>query len=188
MESSGSLDNQAPAEALGPNTLGNMLASLTDKINKGFAISEANQGEIRLACELLEKNIDLLGIRTQALEESVGAIKGELSRNKEEIQLLKENESEFQEKLERDFQEKLEHLENSSRRNNLRLLSVSEGVEGADLKKYVVSLIKWAMALDKTEVEIMKDIQRIHRDPFQRNPNNKKPQKILVNFQTYMLK
>ncbi|KAJ1218525.1 hypothetical protein NDU88_006103 [Pleurodeles waltl] len=62
------------------------------------------------------------------------------------------------------------------------------GAEGIDLKKFVFSLIKRTMSLDETEVEIMKDIQRIHRDPFQRNPNNKKPQKISVNFQTYMLK
>ncbi|KAJ1186817.1 hypothetical protein NDU88_003597 [Pleurodeles waltl] len=118
--------------------------------------------------------------RTQALEESVETLRESLRRNKEEIQLLKGSE--------RDLQEKLKHLENSSRRNNLRILNILEGIEGLDLKKYIATLIKKVIPIDETEVEISIDIQRIHRDPFRRNPNIKKPQRILVNFPTYLLK
>ncbi|KAJ1188440.1 hypothetical protein NDU88_005201 [Pleurodeles waltl] len=126
------------------------------KIKKGFPVSEVNQGEIRDACVTLEKKFDLLAIRTQALEESVGTMKEELGQNKEEIQLSKGNE--------RERQEKLEHLENNSRRNNLRVLNVPDRVEGDDLKRYVASLIKNAVSLDEVKKEIASDIQRIHRD------------------------
>ncbi|KAJ1087814.1 hypothetical protein NDU88_000977 [Pleurodeles waltl] len=157
-----------------------MLVSLTENIKKGFLTSEANQAEIRLACESLEKKIDLLALRTQALEESVETMREDLRKNKEEIQQLKGTE--------RDLQEKFEYFENNSRRNNLRILNVPEGVEGSDLKKYIASPIKKVIPLDETEAQIINDIQRVHRDPFRRNPNIKKPLRILVNFQTYSLK
>ncbi|KAJ1082491.1 hypothetical protein NDU88_002656 [Pleurodeles waltl] len=157
-----------------------MLVSLTENIKKEFLTSEANQAEIRSACESLEKKIDLLAFKTQALEESVETMREDLRKNKEEIQQLKGTE--------RDLQEKLEYLENNSRRNNLRILNVPEGVEGSDLKKCIVSLIKKVIPLDETEAQVINDIQRVHRDPFRRNSNIKKPCRILVNFQTYSLK
>ncbi|KAJ1106047.1 hypothetical protein NDU88_003450 [Pleurodeles waltl] len=173
-------DNQARITVSEPSALENMLTSLTESIKKGFLTSEANQAEIRSACESLEKKIDLLAQRTQALEELVEIVRDDLRKNKEEIQQLKGTQQELHEKL--------EYLENNSRRNNLRILNVPEGVEGSDLKKYIASLIKKVITLDETEVQIINDIQRVHRDPFRRNPNIKKPQKILVNFQTYLLK
>ncbi|KAJ1217480.1 hypothetical protein NDU88_005074 [Pleurodeles waltl] len=54
-----------------------------------FATSEINQGEIRETCE---KKFELLTVRTQVLEESVGAMKDELRIYKEEIKLPKGNE------------------------------------------------------------------------------------------------
>ncbi|KAJ1127009.1 hypothetical protein NDU88_005415 [Pleurodeles waltl] len=54
--------------------------------------SKTNQAEIRLACESLEKKIDLLALRTQALEDSVESMREDLRKNKEEIQQLKETE------------------------------------------------------------------------------------------------
>ncbi|KAJ1089882.1 hypothetical protein NDU88_003025 [Pleurodeles waltl] len=145
-----------------------------------ISLREANQAEIRLACESLEKKIDLLALGTQAFEESVETMREDLRRNKEEIQQLKGTE--------RDLQEKLEYLENNSRRNNLRILNVPEGVEGSDLKRYVVSLIKKVNPLDETEDQNFNDIQRVQHDPFRRNTNSKNPWRILANFQTYSLK
>ncbi|KAJ1186846.1 hypothetical protein NDU88_003626 [Pleurodeles waltl] len=126
------------------------------------------------------KKFDLVALRTQALEESMEMVKEELSKNKEEIKFLKESEN--------SLQDKLEHLENSLRRNNRRILKVSEGAEGDDLKKYVVSFIKKSMPIEESEAEIIKDIQRIHKDPFRKDSKREKPRKILVNFQTYQLK
>ncbi|KAJ1204438.1 hypothetical protein NDU88_008216 [Pleurodeles waltl] len=129
-------DNQAQITVSEPSAVESMLASLTESIKKGFLTSEANQAEIRLSCDSLEKKIDLLALRTQALEESVETMREDLRK----IQQLKGTE--------RDLQEKLEHLENNSRRNNLRILNVLEGVEGSDLKKYIAPLIKKVIPLD----------------------------------------
>ncbi|KAJ1175514.1 hypothetical protein NDU88_000802 [Pleurodeles waltl] len=47
--------NLEPAERFEFDKLENMLLALTGNITKGFAVSEANQGQIRSACESLEK-------------------------------------------------------------------------------------------------------------------------------------
>ncbi|KAJ1159710.1 hypothetical protein NDU88_000215 [Pleurodeles waltl] len=90
-----------------------MIIALFEEIKKGFAVSEANQGHIREACEILETFYDSLAKRTQVLEESVGVMKEELRKNNQEIQLLKLNEQEMQDRLER--------LENAARRNHLEI-------------------------------------------------------------------
>ncbi|KAJ1141415.1 hypothetical protein NDU88_007748 [Pleurodeles waltl] len=133
--------------------------------------TKANQAEIRFACESLENFFYLLALRTRALEESVATRREDLRRNKEEIQQL--------EGTEWDLQEKFEYLENNPRRSNLRILNVPEGVEGSDLKKYKVSLIKKVIPLDETEEQIFIDIQGVHRDPFRRNPTYSLKEKIL---------
>ncbi|KAJ1123076.1 hypothetical protein NDU88_001549 [Pleurodeles waltl] len=51
---------------------------------------------------------------------------------------------------------------------------------GRGFKNYVASLIKKVIVLDESETEIVNDIQRIHRDPYRKNLNNKKSLKILV--------
>ncbi|KAJ1142751.1 hypothetical protein NDU88_009064 [Pleurodeles waltl] len=149
-----------------------MLLSLSKDIGKGFSISETNQLEIREACEALEKKLDLLSLKTQALEVTVGTMKEEIETNKVDIQALKDSEQALQNKL--------EQLENNSRRNNLRVLHVPEGAEGVDLKAFLVSLLKSALSLEESEEEIAPDIQRIHRDPFRKNPSISKPRKILI--------
>ncbi|KAJ1116493.1 hypothetical protein NDU88_004703 [Pleurodeles waltl] len=174
------LESLPQSTSLEPSSWKTMFVSLTESIKKGFLTSRANQAEIKFACESLEKKIDLLALQTQALEESVETMREDLRKNKEEIQQLKG--------MGRDLQEKLEYLENNSRRNNLRILNVPEGVEGSDLKRYIVSLIKKVIPLDETEDQIFNDIQREHRNPFSRNLSIKKQRRILANFLTYSLK
>ncbi|KAJ1156823.1 hypothetical protein NDU88_009540 [Pleurodeles waltl] len=152
-----------------------MITKLTEEIKKAFSLSEANQVSIREACEMLEAKFDLLANRTQILEE------------KEDVILIKQDLRQSR-ASEQDLQDKLERLENAARRNNLRIFNVPEGVEGDDIKIFIASLIKDTLQLEETEQDIAADIQRIHRDPFRRDPGRKKPRKILVNFLTYALK
>ncbi|KAJ1217466.1 hypothetical protein NDU88_005060 [Pleurodeles waltl] len=65
---------------------------LSKDIESGFLISENNQGEIREACGALEKKLDLLLLRTQALEEAVEVMKDEIRDYKGEFNTLKGNE------------------------------------------------------------------------------------------------
>ncbi|KAJ1151102.1 hypothetical protein NDU88_003889 [Pleurodeles waltl] len=89
---------------------------------------------------------------------------------------------------EQDLRDKLERIENAARRNNLRMLNIPEGQEEDNIKMFCALLIKKSLQLEESEREITADIQRLHRDPFRRDPARKKPQKILINFLTYALK
>lgn len=57
-----------------------LFSSLSVDIKRGFSVSEANQGEIQLFCESLDKKIDLLNSRAEVLEGSVEEIRDELGQ------------------------------------------------------------------------------------------------------------
>ncbi|KAJ1107974.1 hypothetical protein NDU88_005359 [Pleurodeles waltl] len=168
------------AEEALEHSITGMLIALSLEVKGGFETSNANQKEIRGLCETLGEKIDELAGRTAALEEEVGDLRTAVERNKVEIQSLRTGEE--------SILLKLESLENNQRRNNLRFLKVPEGMEGGDLKGFVVRLIKQEVQVEDTEEAIARDIKRVHRDPFQKLPNKDKPRKILVCFQTYAIK
>ncbi|KAJ1115433.1 hypothetical protein NDU88_003657 [Pleurodeles waltl] len=157
-----------------------MLIALSLEVKGGFETSNANQKEIRGLCETLGEKIDEFAGRTASLEEEVGDLRTAVERNKVEIQSLRTGEE--------SVLSKLESLENNKRRNNLRFLKVPEGMEGGDLKGFIVCLIKQEAQVEDTEDVIARDIQRVHRDPFRKLPNEDKPMKILVCLNTYAIK
>ncbi|KAJ1097950.1 hypothetical protein NDU88_003066 [Pleurodeles waltl] len=156
-----------------------LLISLTKEIREKFEISENNQAKIREACEVLESKINLLTDRLGKLEAVVEDQEERLSVHTKDISQLK-----FGEKI---LQDKLESLENNMRRNNIRLLGVPEGLEGEDIKGYVISLIRESIP-SLAFLNLEEDIQRVHRDPFRKNPGRKNPRRILINFATYTIK
>ncbi|KAJ1168545.1 hypothetical protein NDU88_000467 [Pleurodeles waltl] len=172
MEDGEEIARSSPIEA--------MIVKLTEEIKKGFSVSEANQVSIREACKILETKFDLLAKRTQLLEETVESLKEDVVLIKQDLWQSRVSEQELQDKLER--------LENAARRNNLRILNIPEGVEGDDIKLYIASLIKNTLQLEETEKDIATDIQRVHREPFRRDPGRKKHRKVVINLQTYALK
>ncbi|KAJ1088990.1 hypothetical protein NDU88_002144 [Pleurodeles waltl] len=157
-----------------------MITKLAGEIKRGFSVSEANQAGINEMCEALENKFDLLAKRTQLLEESMESLQ-------EEVALIKADMWKWKD-CEQDLRNKLERIENAARRNNLRILNIPDGEEGNDIKTYCASLIKNSLQLEESKREIVADTQRVHRDPFRRDPARKKPLKILINFLTYALK
>ena len=83
------------------------------------------------------------------------------------------------------LQEKLTDLEGRSRRNNIRIWGVKEGLEGDSAKKYIEELI------DK-ELDVPGggelQIQRAHRAPAPRPAENKPARAIIVNFLSFDVK
>ncbi|KAJ1203581.1 hypothetical protein NDU88_007366 [Pleurodeles waltl] len=156
-----------------------LLISLTKEIREKFEISENNQARIREACEVLESKINLLSDRLGKLEAVVEAQEERLLVQSKDISQLKRGE--------KMLQDKLESLENNMRRNNIRLLGVPEGLEGEDFKTYVIALIKETIP-NIAMLNLEEDIQRVHRDPFKKNPGRKNPRRILINFSTYTTK
>ncbi|KAJ1203851.1 hypothetical protein NDU88_007632 [Pleurodeles waltl] len=169
--SSGSVSRDMDVQAL--------LISLTNEIRGKFEISETNQTRIREACEVLESKINLLTDRLGKLEAVVEAHEERVLAQSKDILQLKRGE--------KMLQDKLETLENNTRRNNIRLLGVPEGLEGEDIKGYVIALIKEVLP-NIVGINLDEDIQRVHRDPFKKNPGRKNPRRILINFNTYSIK
>lgn len=162
------------------SSIGALLVALTAEVKNKFKVSELNQKEIRNACKILEKKIDDLNSRTTTLEVEVNGLRETVQANGAQIEKLNIRE--------REQQDRVEILENFSRRNNIKILTIPEGREGENGKAYMVQLIKRELQLEETEQEIAKDLQRVHRDPFRLNANRSKPTKILLNFLTYSLK
>ncbi|KAJ1207855.1 hypothetical protein NDU88_003245 [Pleurodeles waltl] len=74
---------------------------------------------------------------------------------------------EAMEKQLEDTQWKLTDLEDGLRRNNLRVLGISEGAEGSDPHGFMVALIKEAFP-DLHQWDWDREIQRAYRFPFNR--------------------
>ncbi|KAJ1144583.1 hypothetical protein NDU88_010881 [Pleurodeles waltl] len=114
--------------------------------------------EIQDVCVGLADKLDVLTQRTWALEVSVEELKETTSRDRQEADKLKVK---YKVRLDR-----LESLENNVRRNNIRLTNVLKGKEGEDIKTLVVELLIQSGAWQGLEDMLLKDIQRVHQDPF----------------------
>ncbi|KAJ1150043.1 hypothetical protein NDU88_002841 [Pleurodeles waltl] len=153
-----------------------LLQSLLHEVRDKFAVSESNQVKIQGFCDGLNAKIINLTERLGVMESSICALQADVELNTHVIQMLKRSE--------KDLREKLESLENHCRRINLRFLNIPEGAEGDNIKDFIISLIK-DHTLMVTSLDLALEIQRVHRDPFKRNPNKEKPRKVLANFASY---
>ncbi|KAJ1171084.1 hypothetical protein NDU88_002955 [Pleurodeles waltl] len=115
-----------------------------------------------------------------SLDASVAELKESTSRDRQEVDKVK---AKYNERLDR-----FQSLENNARKNNIRLMNVLEGKEGEDIKALVVKLLIQSGTWAGPEDMLVKDIQRVHRDPYWRSLNKNKPRSILVNFLTYSIK
>ncbi|KAJ1153462.1 hypothetical protein NDU88_006221 [Pleurodeles waltl] len=157
-----------------------MICDLAVEVRGSSETSNSNQKEIRGLCEVLRQKFNDLAERTAALELEVSELKRDKDNNAEAIPQMKVGEDKVLLKL------KL--MENNMRRNNLRILKVTEGLEGGNLKSLVVRLIKQGVQIEDEEEDLAKEIQRLHRDQFGKPPNRNKPRKILVFFHAYAIK
>lgn len=69
---------------------------------------------------------------------------------------------------------KLTDLENLARRNNLRILGIPEGQEGANVRQFVVELFEEAFP-DLPQWDWKTQIQRAHRFPFNQRHTDSQP-------------
>ncbi|KAJ1116273.1 hypothetical protein NDU88_004489 [Pleurodeles waltl] len=171
---------QSPRDEPLFNSIAEMILDLAGEVRGGFETSNINQREIRGLCETLGKKMDDLAERTSALEFKVSDLRRVTEESREAIHQVKLGEE--------SLQVKLKTMENRMRRNNLRLLRVLEELVKGDLKALVVRFIKQGTQTEEEEEVLLKDIQRVHRDPFRKTTNRDKPRKILVCFHTYAIK
>ncbi|KAJ1203713.1 hypothetical protein NDU88_007494 [Pleurodeles waltl] len=152
-----------------------------EEVKQGFVVSQNNQKGIQDVCEALAVKMDILTQRTQIWEIQVTQLINEtVEKHTKDIDVLKITGKQNTERL--------EALENNARRNNIKIMNVPEGVEGDNIKMFVVGLLSQGGVWEGPEDFLSQDIQRVHRDPFRRSPGATKPRRILVNFLTYAMK
>ncbi|KAJ1117233.1 hypothetical protein NDU88_005433 [Pleurodeles waltl] len=91
-----------------------------------------------------------------------------------------------------DLMWKLEDYETRQRRNNLRFLGINEGLEGSDIRAYVIKLLRGAFP-ELTNWDWETEVQSVHRFPAVRREGGhsaepKYPRAILVFFGNYLLR
>ncbi|KAJ1210136.1 hypothetical protein NDU88_005504 [Pleurodeles waltl] len=108
--------NIVPAQ---PPSLESLLHSLSNEVRQGFLVSQTNQKGIQEVCEALATKMDLLTQQTQILEKQVIQLNEAVDKNTSEIEVLKT--------MGNQKAERLEILENNTRRNNIKIMTVPEG-------------------------------------------------------------
>ncbi|KAJ1105056.1 hypothetical protein NDU88_002464 [Pleurodeles waltl] len=162
------------------SSLESLLHFLSKEIRQGFLVPQNNQKGIQEVCEALATKMDILAQRTQILENQVVQLNETVEKHTNDIVALRV--------MGNQNAERLEVLENSTRRNNIKIMNVQEGVEGDNIEVSVVGHLCQCGVWEGSEDMLSQDIQRIHRDPFQKLSNAAKPRRILVNFITYGIK
>lgn len=86
--------------------------------------------------------------------------------------------------LHQSIQAQLTDLEARSRRNNIRIHGIPEGVEGDNMKTFLEEFIKTELSLP----DISLNIQRCHRSLGSRPPQGSNPRSVIVYFLEYTTK
>ncbi len=73
----------------------------------------------------------------------------------------------------------MEYLENRSRRNNVRLLGLTEGKEGANIKGRIKMILSEGLGID---VDSEYEIERAHRSPGSCLDDDQPPRLIVIKF------
>ncbi|KAJ1083442.1 hypothetical protein NDU88_003601 [Pleurodeles waltl] len=107
---------QGPAEESLNQCIAGVIRALALEDRGGFEISDSNQKEIRVLCEVLGQKFDDLAERTAALVEEVSVLRRAMEEQREAIQDLETGKERVQLSL--------ESMGNNLRRNNLRFLTV----------------------------------------------------------------
>ncbi|KAJ1151304.1 hypothetical protein NDU88_004087 [Pleurodeles waltl] len=106
--------------------------------------------------------MDTLAQRTQILENQVVQLNETVEKHANNIEALRITGNQNAEHL--------EVLENNARRSNIKIMNVPEGVEGDNIKMFVVGLLSQCGVWEGSEDLLSQDIQRVHRDPFRKSP------------------
>lgn len=113
-----------------------------------------------------------------AMQERLTEVEGRVSDIEDTKQQLVSN-SELHSKRINTLWDRVEDLENRSRRNNVRLLGLSEGIEGDNIKACINKILSEGLGLD---VDSEFEIERAHRSPGSRPINAQSPRLVMMKF------
>ncbi|KAJ1160224.1 hypothetical protein NDU88_000726 [Pleurodeles waltl] len=128
--------------------------------------TRAESRRAQMATKQLQGTVRKVTKSCMEIEEKLNTMENRTSIVEAEVEVLKEQAETHAGQL-TDIMWKLEDYENRQRRNNLRFLGIEEGVEGNDIKTYMIKLLRNVFSeLTKWDWEV--EIQRVHRFPLAR--------------------
>lgn len=131
---------------------------------------DAKTAEINQSISGLKTMLDTLSSRVTEAEERIGSAEDQLVQTDTRVsKLIKENNF---------LMEKVDQLENYSRRNNIRVVGLREGIEGNDAVNFFVKWIPATLGQDHFSGPLM--IERAHRTFAPRPTADQRPRHVLV--------
>ena len=144
----------------------------------------AEMGKISATLHKVTSDVSTIKETTAELKNAVNAmqewlteVEGRVSDIEDTKQQLVSN-SELHSKRINTLWDRVEDLENRSRRNNVRLLGLSEGIEGDNIKACINKILSEGLGLD---VDSEFEIERAHRSPGSRPINAQSPRLVRMN-------
>ncbi|KAJ1213287.1 hypothetical protein NDU88_000925 [Pleurodeles waltl] len=126
--------------------------------------TRAESWRARMAIKQLQGAVRKVAKSCVEIEEKLSTTENRISIVEAEVEVLKEQAETHIGKL-TDIMWK--DYENRQRRNNLRFLGIEEGVEGNDIRTYMIKLLRNAFP-ELTKWDWETEIQRVHRFPLAR--------------------
>ncbi|KAJ1202652.1 hypothetical protein NDU88_006449 [Pleurodeles waltl] len=110
------------------------------------------------SCIEIKEKLSTMEARTMAVEADVEALREQSVAHDGQLT---------------DIMWKLEDEENRQRRNNLQFLGIGEGVEGNDIRAYMMKMLRDAFP-ELTNWDLETEVQRVHRFPAVRREGGRK--------------
>ncbi|KAJ1165458.1 hypothetical protein NDU88_005886 [Pleurodeles waltl] len=149
----GGEDCQVPSNSV-TGTDAKMLQMIYDTIRELQTELRAKSRRARIATKHLQGAVHKVVKSCTEIEEKLSAMENRTAAVEADIEALKEQTETHGGQL-TDIMLKLEDYENRQRRNNLRFMGIEEGVEGNDIRTYMVKLLQRAFPeLNKWDWEI----------------------------------
>ncbi|KAJ1178040.1 hypothetical protein NDU88_003289 [Pleurodeles waltl] len=131
----------AKSDICAANTDSGMLQSIFNSIKEFQMETRIESRQARVATKRLQGSVRKVAKSCTEIETKLCAMEERIVAVEEEVDTLKQQNA-MQENQMTDVMWKLEDLENRQRRNNLRFLGIEEGLEGNDIRGYMIKLLQ----------------------------------------------
>ncbi|KAJ1174801.1 hypothetical protein NDU88_000092 [Pleurodeles waltl] len=159
--SAGDIGNLANTHVNGAEA--GILQSIYNSIKELQTETRIESRRARIATKKLQGSVRKVAKSCMEIEAKLCSMEDRIVAVEEDMDTLKEQ-SAAREGQMTDVMWKMEDLENRQRRNNLRFLSIPEGLEGNNIQAYMVNLLRGAFP-ELGDRDWGNELQRVHRFP-----------------------
>ncbi|KAJ1196322.1 hypothetical protein NDU88_000193 [Pleurodeles waltl] len=133
----------AKSDICAANTDSGMLQSIFNSIKEFQMETLVESRRARMATKRLQGSVRKVAKSCTEIETKLGTMEERVVAVEEDVDFLKQQNA-MQESQVTDVMWKLEDLENRHRKNNLCFLGIEEGLEGNDIRDYMIKLLQRA--------------------------------------------